>query len=278
VLAYRRDLNQFLNSCQLQGVADDITTISDTHISEFMLDLLEADIKKRSISRKLSAVRGMFSYLMRRELITQDPSQKVDSPKYGTTVPQILSLDEVERLIEAPDVTTPEGHRDRVMLELLYDTGLRVSELVTLNMREVDLAQSALRITGKGQHQRIVPFGEYAQESLQKYVDETRAQLMVKHGGIKSSSFMFVTRRGSCMTRQAFWKNLKRYALLADIQKPISPHKLRHSFATHILERGMDLRIVQTLLGHADISTTQIYTHVANTRLKKVHKEHHPRA
>ncbi len=278
VLAYKRDLNQFMNSCQIQGVADDICTISDAHISEFMLDLLEADIKKRSISRKLSAVRGMFGYLMRRELIVQDPSQKVDSPKYGTTVPQILSLDEVERLIDAPDVTTPEGHRDRVMLELLYDTGLRVSELVTLNMREVDLAQSALRITGKGQHQRIVPFGEYAQEALQKYVDETRAQLMAKNGGVKASTFMFVTRRGSNMTRQAFWKNLKRYALIADIQKPISPHKLRHSFATHILERGMDLRIVQTLLGHADISTTQIYTHVANTRLKKVHQAHHPRA
>ncbi len=278
VLAYKRDLNQFLESCQLQGVADDVTQVSNEHISEFMLDLMDADIKKRSVSRKLSAIRGLCGYLLRREIISKDPSQKVDSPKYGTTIPQILSLDEVEQLIDAPDVATPEGHRDRVMLELLYDTGLRVSELVTLNMREVDLAQSALRITGKGQHQRIVPFGEYAQEALQKYVDETRAQLLVNNGGAKASTFMFVTRRGSCMTRQAFWKNLKKYALIAGITKPISPHKLRHSFATHILERGMDLRIVQTLLGHADISTTQIYTHVANTRLKTVHKEHHPRA
>ena len=278
VLAYKRDLKQFLESCQLQQIDADISKITDRHISEFMLELMDANIKKRSISRKLSALRGMFGYLLRREILSKDPSQKVDSPKYGTTVPQILSLDEVEKLIEAPDVSTPEGHRDRVMLELLYDTGLRVSELVTLNLREVDLAQSALRVTGKGQHQRIVPFGEYAQEALQKYMDETRAQLLVNTGGAKSSTFVFVTRRGSCMTRQAFWKNLKRYALLADIHKPISPHKLRHSFATHILERGMDLRIVQTLLGHADISTTQIYTHVANTRLKKVHKEHHPRA
>ena len=278
VLAYRRDLNQFLASCQRQEVDEDVTDIDHEQITRFMVELLEADLKKRSVSRKLSAIRGLFGYLALRGVITQDPSQKVDSPKYGKSVPQVISLDEVERLIETPDVTTPEGHRDRVMLELLYDTGLRVSELVTLNLRELDLAQSALRITGKGQRQRIVPFGEYAQETLEKYINQTRGQLLARHGGPSSTTYVFVTRRGTKMTRQTFWKHIKRYALLADIQKPISPHKLRHSFATHILERGMDLRIVQTLLGHADISTTQIYTHVANTRLKQVHSEHHPRA
>lgn len=278
VMAYRRDLTQFSTSCELQKVDKDVSDVTHQNISEFMLDLLDADIKKRSVSRKLSAVRGLFGYLHRRELIDADPSAKVDSPKYGTTVPQILSLDEVEALIDAPDITVPEGRRDKAMLEVLYDTGLRVSELVYLNMREVDLGQSALRITGKGQKQRIVPFGEYAQEALEDYLDITRDQLLARCGGGSTSTFVFVTRRGSAMTRQAFWKNIKKYAVVAGIDKPISPHKLRHSFATHMLERGMDLRIVQTLLGHADISTTQIYTHVANARLKQVHKEHHPRA
>lgn len=278
ILAYKRDLAQFETSCEGQDLGEDITEIEDTHISEFMLELMDADVSKRSVSRKLSALRGLFTYLRQRDLIAVDPSAKIDSPKYGTKIPEILSLDEVERLIDAPDVTTPEGHRDKTMLEVLYDTGLRVSELVYLNMREVDLAQSALRVTGKGQKQRIIPFGEYAQEALEEYLDVTRDQLLARVGGAKTSSFVFVTRRGSAMTRQAFWKNIKRYAQLADITKPISPHKLRHSFATHMLERGMDLRIVQTLLGHADISTTQIYTHVANERLKRVYDEHHPRA
>ncbi len=278
IKAYRRDLRQFVESCDGQGVVDDVTDITDQHITEFMLELLDADISKRSVSRKLSAVRGLFGYMAERDMIATDYSQKVDSPKYGTKIPEVLTLDEVETLIDTPDVTKPEGHRDKVMLEVLYDTGLRVSELVYLNMREVDLAQAALRITGKGEKQRIVPFGEYAQEALQKYLDVTRDQLLARVGGGDASSFVFVTRRGSAMTRQAFWKNLKRYATEAGITKSISPHKLRHSFATHMLERGMDLRIVQTLLGHSDISTTQIYTHVANERLKRVHEEHHPRA
>ena len=278
ILAYRRDLAQFLESCAQKEIEDDITQIGHQDIGLFLGELSEAEISKRSIARKLSAIRGLFGYIRKQGLIATDPSRKVDSPKYGSTVPQILNLEEVERLIEAPDVTTPEGHRDRVMLELLYDTGLRVSELVYLNVREVDLQQSALRITGKGQKQRIIPFGEYAQEALSEYFELTRAQLLVRTGGPQASTFVFVTRRGSAMTRQAFWKNIKRYALKAGITKEISPHKLRHSFATHMLEHGMDLRIVQTLLGHSDISTTQIYTHVANTRLKQVYKEHHPRA
>ena len=277
-MAYKRDLMQFVLSGEGQGFGEDARAISDLHISEFMLELLDADVSRRSVSRKLSALRGLFGYLRLRDFIDKDPCAKIDSPKYGTKVPEILSLDEVERLIEAPDITTPEGHRDKTMLEVLYDTGLRVSELVYLNMREVDLAQGALRVTGKGQKQRIIPFGEYAQEALDDYMEVTRAQLLARSGGIRTSSYVFVTRRGSAMTRQAFWKNIKKYALLANITKDISPHKLRHSFATHMLERGMDLRIVQTLLGHSDISTTQIYTHVASARLKQVHAEHHPRA
>jgi len=281
VLAYQRDLAQFVDSCEGQGVAEDLTEISDEHISQFMLELLDANIKTRSVSRKLSAIRGMFGYARKRGMVDVDPSRLVDMPKYGTPIPQVLTLDEVERLIDAPDRTTPEGHRDWVMLEVLYDTGLRVSELVNLSLRELDLGSSALRVTGKGDKQRIVPFGEYAQEALVAHLEPergARTQLLSNAGGADASSHVFVTRRGKAMTRQAFWKNLKRYATVAEIEKHITPHKLRHSFATHMLERGMDLRIVQTLLGHADISTTQIYTHVANARLKQIIEEHHPRA
>ncbi len=277
VLAYGRDLRQFIGSCEAQLAHEDILDVTDSHISEFLYELSMSAVKPRSAARKLSAVRGMFAYLVRKELVENNPAKLVDMPKYGSPIPSVLTLDEVESLIDAPDRTKPEGHRDWTMLELLYDTGLRVSELVYLNIRELDLRQGALRITGKGDKQRIVPFGEYAQDALEEYTEITRAQLLTRSGGPSSSPYVFVTRRGSAMTRQAFWKNLKRHAATAGIAKNISPHKLRHSFATHMLERGMDLRIVQTLLGHSDISTTQIYTHVANQRLKQLVEEHHPR-
>lgn len=275
--AYRRDLLQFATSCQGQGVGTDVTGIADHHISGFLVDLMHADLKPRSMSRKLSAVRGLFGYMRRNEWVETDPSQLVDMPRYTQKIPEVLSLEEVEALIEAPDRTVPEGHRDWVMLELLYDTGLRVTELVGLNMRELDMRQCALRVVGKGEKQRIIPFGEYAYDALEAYLATTRAQLLARTGTAATCPYVFVTRRGSSMTRQAFWKNIKRYAIKADITKDISPHILRHSFATHMLERGMDLRIVQTLLGHADISTTQVYTHVANARLKQVIEDHHPR-
>jgi len=190
----------------------------------------------------------------------------------------VLTLDEVEKLLAAPDRMSPEGVRDHAMLHTLYATGLRVTELCELIQREVDLRAGYLRVIGKGNKQRIVPLGELAVDALDEYVSHTRAKLLANHGGPGCTPYLFVTRRGSCMTRQAFWKNIKRYALKADIDTPINPHKLRHSFATHLLERGADLRIVQTLLGHSDINTTQIYTHVAQARLKKIFEKHHPRA
>jgi integrase/recombinase XerD len=278
VLAYGRDLRQFIGSIEAQLAHEDVADITDSHISEFLYELSTSDVKPRSSARKLSAIRGLFKYLVRKEIVENNPAKLVDMPKYGSPMPSVLTLDEVESLIDAPDKTKPEGHRDWTMLELLYDTGLRVSELVYLNTRELDLRQGALRITGKGDKQRIVPFGEYAQDALEEYTEITRPQLLARAGGPSASPYVFVTRRGSAMTRQAFWKNLKRHATTAGITKNISPHKLRHSFATHMLERGMDLRIVQTLLGHSDISTTQIYTHVANQRLKQLVEEHHPRS
>jgi integrase/recombinase XerD len=223
-------------------------------------------------------VRGMFKHLRVDEVVDKDPSTKVDMPKYGKRVPRVLSFDEVECVLDAPDRSKAEGMRDWAMLHVLYATGLRVTELCELSQREIDLRAGYVRVVGKGNKQRIVPLGEVAVEAVEAYLEQTRGRLLANCGGPGSTPDLFVTRRGSSMTRQAFWKNIKKYARRADIDKPISPHKLRHSFATHLLERGADLRIVQTLLGHANIDTTQIYTHVAQARLKKMYDEHHPRA
>lgn len=274
VHAYSRDLIQF---CDHLGNPP-IAAISAEDIADFMLSQLDAGLKSRSIARKVSAIRGLFKYLRAQGDVAKDPSTHIDAPHYGKRVPDVLDLDEVEALIAAPDVTTPEGLRDRAMLEVLYATGLRVTELVTLRQRDLDQRAGWVRVIGKGNKQRIVPIGEVASEAIDNYVAYGRGPLLASSGGPGSTPMLFVTRRGHEMTRQAFWKNLKRYVRLAGIDKDISPHKLRHAFATHLLERGADLRIVQSLLGHADIGTTQIYTHVARERLKLLHNEHHPRA
>lgn len=283
--AYSRDLRQFSEFCAHRGAADAeeappvaIEAVRSYEISAFMGALLEDGCKTRSVARKLSAIRGLFKHLRRMEIIAQNPAAKVDMPQFGRRVPRVLTLDEVEQLLATPNRLTPEGDRDFAMLHTLYATGLRVSELCGLIQREVDLRAGYLRVIGKGNKQRIVPLGEVAIEALEAYVEHTRPKLLANHGGPGSSPHLFVTRRGGPMTRQGFWKNLKKYALEAGIDTPINPHKLRHSFATHLLERGADLRIVQTLLGHSDINTTQIYTHVAQERLKKLFDEHHPRA
>jgi integrase/recombinase XerD len=273
VQAYSRDLAQF--SEHLDG--REAESILPEEIADFMAGLFDQGIKTRSIARKVSSIRGLFKYLRILGTITKDPTAHIDSPKYGKRVPDVLTFAEVEALIEAPNVLTPEGLRDRAMLEVLYATGLRVTELVTLRQREVDLRAGWVRVVGKGSKQRIVPIGEVAAEAIEDYVATGRGALLAASGGPGTSPMLFVTRRGNEMTRQGFWKNLKRYVVLAGIDKEISPHKLRHSFATHLLERGADLRVVQSLLGHADIGTTQIYTHVAKERLKAIHSEHHPR-
>lgn len=229
--------------------------------------------KPRSISRLIASVRRLYRYALREQWIQEDPSLYLESPKLPRALPKSLNEDEVERLLNAPLVEDDLGLRDRAMLELLYASGLRVSELVGLSVTEVSLSDGVVRVTGKGNKTRLVPMGELAVDWLQRYWQEARPRLLQQ----QLSDALFVTKRGDGMTRHAFWHIIKRYAKLAGIEKSLSPHTLRHAFATHLLNHGADLRVVQMLLGHADISTTQIYTHVARERLKQLHREHHPR-
>lgn len=227
----------------------------------------------RSTARRLSSLRTLYRYLVRQRMIVDDPTAGIESPRLGRPLPETLTETEVESLLDAPDVGQPLGMRDRAMLELLYATGLRVSELVGMTTLQVNLRQGIVRITGKGDKDRLVPIGEEAVSWLQRYLTESRPQLVKA----ASCDALFPTRRGTAMTRHAFWHLIKRYALKAGIRTTISPHTLRHAFATHLLNHGADLRVVQLLLGHRDISTTQIYTHVAQARLTDLHARHHPR-
>ncbi len=229
--------------------------------------------KPRSSARLLSCLRQFYSHALREGHIQADPSALVDAPKLGRPLPKSLSEAEVEALLQAPDLETAEGFRDRAMLELLYATGLRVSELVGLRLEQVNLNQGVVRIFGKGSKERLVPMGEEAIDWLQRFLAGPRSRLL----GVRQSPELFPTRRGHGMTRQAFWYRIKKYAQAAGIVHPLSPHTLRHAFATHLLNHGADLRVVQMLLGHSDLSTTQIYTHVARERLKELHGQHHPR-
>jgi integrase/recombinase XerD len=229
--------------------------------------------KPRSISRLIASLRRFYRHALREGRITVDPTLQIDSPKLPRSLPKSLNEEEVDALLNAPDTVQPIGMRDRAMLELLYACGLRVSELVGLKVTEVSLQEGVIRVTGKGSKTRLVPMGEEAVEWIGHYLKEARPVILQN----RLSDSLFVTQRGEAMTRQAFWYLIKRYALLAGIHKPMSPHVLRHAFATHLLNHGADLRVVQLLLGHADISTTQIYTHVARERLKQLHSIHHPR-
>lgn len=227
----------------------------------------------RSAARYTSALKRFYRYLLRENLVTHDPTVNLDSPKLPRSLPKSLSETEVETLLDLPDTDTDLGLRDRAMLEVLYATGLRVSELVGLKLAAVSLDAGVLRVTGKGSKERLVPLGEEAVNWIGRYLKEARPSLMQKC----QCDELFVTARGSAMTRQAFWYLIKRRASAAGLTRPLSPHTLRHAFATHLLNHGADLRVVQMLLGHADISTTQIYTHVARERLKRLHASHHPR-
>lgn len=227
----------------------------------------------RTAARRLSSLRRFYAWLVREGQIDADPTARIQAPRLGRSLPKSLTEAEVEALLGAPDTGTSLGLRDRAMLEILYATGLRVSELVTLQIAQVNLRQGVVRVSGKGNKERLVPLGEEALNWLQQYLEEARAGLL--HG--RQTEALFPTRRGAAMTRQAFWYLIRRYAVLAGINKSLSPHVLRHAFATHLLNHGADLRVVQMLLGHSDVSTTQIYTHVARERLKQLHARHHPR-
>ncbi|MBW7931820.1 MAG: site-specific tyrosine recombinase XerD [Gammaproteobacteria bacterium] len=229
--------------------------------------------KPRSTARQLSSFRRFYRFLLREGLIAEDPTLRIEMPKIGRALPRSLSESEVESLLGAPDVSDPIGHRDRTMLEVLYATGLRVSELINLRQAQINLNQGVLRVRGKGDRERLIPLGDEAQRWLREFVGGPRVEILLE----RQTEYLFPTRRGDRMTRQAFWHIIKRYAKKADIIGKLSPHTLRHAFATHLLNNGADLRVVQMLLGHSDLSTTQIYTHVARERMKEMHAHHHPR-
>ena len=269
--SYRFDLSIFV-SWLAETKKIELLDVSELEIQEFLAFKFPTS-KSRSISRLLATLRRFFRFLLRENKIKKDPTLKIQTPKIPKSLPKSLSEDEVEGLLEAPDIKTDVGIRDRSMLELLYACGLRVSELVGIQLTEVILSDGVIRVTGKGSKTRLVPMGEEAVDWIKKYLAKSRQNILNK----QTSKFLFVTNRGGEMTRQAFWYLIKKYALMANIDKPMSPHILRHAFATHLINHGADLRVVQMLLGHSDISTTQIYTHVARERLKKLHQEHHPR-
>ena len=245
----------------------------ETDINRYLQFRQQQGGSSRSAARLLSTLRRFFAYLARENIIVTDPTQRIDAPKIGRTLPGLLTEDDVERLLQAPEVVNTLGFRDRTMLELLYATGLRVSELVELEFQQINLRQGCVRIRGKGDKERLVPVGEEALDWLERYIAGPRKDsLRGRH-----SDYLFVTARADCMTRQSFWHIIKRYAKSACIDKPLSPHTLRHAFATHLINHGADLRVVQLLLGHADLSSTQIYTHIAQHRLKQLHSNYHPR-
>lgn len=271
--AYRSDLFQFQCWMVASGRSD-LLKVSRADLFKYLQHLIEQGKKARSSARVLSCLRQFYQYCLRENKISKDPTAQLESPALGRPLPKSLSEAEVEALLNAPDLDVAEDFRDRTMLELLYATGLRVSELVSLRPDQVSLVQGVVRVIGKGGKERLVPMGDEALHWLTRYLREARPDLLKD----RPAEHLFVTRRGDGMTRQAFWYRIKKHAQVAGINKHLSPHTVRHAFATHLVNHGADLRVVQMLLGHSDLSTTQIYTHVARERLKSVHASHHPRA
>ncbi len=269
--AYRRDLRYLAAALNKRGRS--LAGASEADLSGVVADRFEAGYKARSSARWLSCVKGFYRHLAANGRLPEDPAAHLEAPKLGRPLPGTLSESEVERLLAAPDLDTPLGLRDRAMLELLYASGLRISELVSLTTSSVNLQQGVVRVVGKGGKERLVPMGAAAQAALLRFVADGRPALL----GERTTDVIFPSNRARAMTRQTFWHAVKRYAGIAGIQRDISPHTLRHAFATHLLNHGADLRAVQMMLGHADLSTTQIYTHVAQARLKDLHSTHHPR-
>ena len=272
IAAYRADLMRFGMFLEKKKVTS-VTAIDTGLILTYLIHLRNRGLGARSRARHLVSLRGFFKFMTNEKIIEKNPAQQVDLPKTGLHLPDVLTVADVAALIDAPDRSQPEGLRDAAMLELLYGAGLRVSELTRLAMTGINLEAGFVRVLGKGSKERVVPVGRMALGAIQAYLDRSRP-LLLKN---RSSADLFVTRRGSAMTRQSFWNLVGRYGRLAKLKKKITPHSLRHSFATHLLEGGADLRAVQMMLGHADISTTQIYTHVAHRQLVEAHKKYHPR-
>jgi integrase/recombinase XerD len=269
--AYRTDIKQFSKWLGLQQKT--LLTCESSDVSSFLADRLGKGISARSSARFLSSLKRFYIFAVREGKVVGDPTAIIDAPKLGQSLPSTLSEADVDRLLSAPNTHTALGFRDRAMLELLYASGLRVSELVGLTLSEINFRQGLVRITGKGNKDRLVPVGEDALFWMNDFINHWRLDIL----GDKKTDFVFPTNRGSGMTRQAFWHIIKRYVIKAGINKKISPHTMRHAFATHLLNHGADLRVMQLLLGHSDLSTTQIYTHIAKERLKDIHEQFHPR-
>jgi integrase/recombinase XerD len=272
--SYERDLKKYTTYLQKELNHINYNTITRNDIMSFLYHLKDTGKATTTIARTIASIRSFHQFLIREKVAEQDPSVHIETPKTERRLPKILSSAEVDNLMEAPEGNTPFGLRDRAMIELLYATGIRVSEMIQLNLSDAHLTMGFIRCLGKGNKERIIPVGRMASNALTTYIEEARGQLLKK----KSTDALFLNHHGNRLTRQGFWKILKKLARQAKIEKELTPHTLRHSFATHLLENGADLRAVQELLGHVDISTTQIYTHVTKTRLKDVYSMYHPRA
>jgi len=271
--SYKTDIEKLFTFIEKNKV-DSLTKISSQHISDFLAELNISGLNITSINRCIVSVKQFFKYLMLENILKTDPTVDLISPRMKKSIPEVLSLEDIEKILNAPDLTKYEGLRDAAMLEVLYASGLRVTELVELKQININYDHGYLIVMGKGSKERIVPIGITSIKKIKDYLNLSRPHLIKE----KISDYLFITRRGSNFTRQGFWKIIKAYAIDAGIEKNISPHTIRHSFATHLLERGADLRTIQLLLGHSDISTTQIYTHVESKRLREIHKKYHPRA
>jgi integrase/recombinase XerD len=272
ILAYQRDMVKFAEFINKRKIKTE--NIERSQVVDFLRSLYLAKLDSRSVARHLVTIRHFFRFCFAEGVIREDPAADIQSPKFRQSLPEFLSLAEVDRLLSQPDVNSAIGLRDKAMIELLYSTGLRVSELCGLKSQDIQMDLGCLRCIGKGNKERLVPVGKQALAVIQRYIAESRPQIL----GERISSYLFPARTGAPMNRIAFWKILGTYGRKAGLRKALTPHMLRHSFATHLLDRGADLRSVQMMLGHADIATTQIYTHVVEERLKQVYKAHHPRA
>ena len=275
ITSYSRDLNdyiEFIGGANLET----IDAVTRQTILTYLQLMNEQGKSARTVSRHISSIRSFHQFLLREKVTTNDPTVHLELPKIEQKLPRVLSMEEVDKLIAAPDQSKPQGTRDNALLEILYGTGMRVSELIDLDLDDIHLSMGFVRVFGKGGKERIVPLGNKAIESCTRYVNEARPKFVEKKQGTHDA--LFVNMRGGRLTRQGCWKLLKGHAMSAKLQKKLTPHILRHSFATHLIENGADLRAVQEMLGHADISTTQIYTHVSRARLKEVYVKFHPRA
>jgi|TARA_R110001583_G_scaffold74427_1_gene206248 integrase/recombinase XerD len=271
LVSYRTDLQHLDRYVSAQGIH--LLDVDQAQLRDYLAMRFDKQFAKSSTARLLSSLRRFYAYLLVKQKISQDPTALIKSPKLARQLPDTLSEAQIDSLLSEPNTDEPIEHRDKAMLELLYATGLRVTELVSLTMEQISLRQGLVRVMGKGGKERLVPLGELAISAVEQYIKFARAELL----SMKQSDVLFPSRRGQMMTRQTFWHRVKLYAARAGISCHISPHTLRHAFATHLLNHGADLRVVQLLLGHSDLSTTQIYTHVAKVRLQQLHSQHHPR-